>query len=65
MNEYRLNMHEESRRDGNYSVCMYTSKHDSNGWTSYRYVAAVLDTFIAWSTPGFGDAKQYNDIYCS
>ena len=39
--------------------------HDSNGWTSYRYVAAVLDTFIAWSTPGFGDAKQYNDIYCS
>ena len=33
----------------------------SNGHVA---VARSLETMIAWATPGFADARKYNEVYC-
>lgn len=34
-------------------------------WTGYTAVAAVLSSTIAWLTPGFAEARRYNNLYGS
>jgi hypothetical protein len=34
-------------------------------WTGFTIVGAVLDSRIAWLTPGFAEARAYNNLYGS
>ena len=34
-------------------------------WTPYTYIAVCLDTKAAWMTPGFTEARAYNNLYGS